>query len=459
MVDKKEQKDYLVWGILVLAIIIVTYFIQSKPSINAGGYLELPTPSLNYSAPPISQIINVSLVSIKASGCDLCHGEEIAAERIKNLSKTYRWDIINETILESNSTEALEYITKYEITVLPTIIVSKEANKTKDFVDAWLDAGHTVESDGAFVLRDPTPPFLEDGVIYGLIYGVEIATSECGRCIDYKDIYKYLQRHDLVPVVDVYNYTDPKAQEYISKYNITKLPSLVIYKSGEMNGQSFVDFIDGFKEFIVPAEDAYIFANYPPPYFDLTSNETKDGIVSVVTLGDRYCADCYDPIVHADFLSSDPTNLFIIDVQQLDVNDEEGFNYITKYKITDFPTSILSKEAGDYPVIQGKWKGIVGSVEGDGSHIFRNMSQLKGVNYTSILDPRLVRFSVNTSLPLNFYFDDNRSALGVTDSFTALVPKTFVLNVTSEDSSSISRQINAKDTLEVKYLDGVFTIN
>ena len=457
MTEVKNKKDYIIWGVLILAILFVFYLSQSSFLDQYLGKKD----KVNFTVP--DQVVvkhpntNVSVILIRVSDCEMCHGDTIALERLKNLSTQYYLNVAQEVVLDSKSGEAQKYITKYNMTKLPAIIISKEASISKDFINAWTKAGNTFESDGFFILRKPAPPYMEMNILKGYVQGVQIINPECVECGNYAELHKSLVLRDIIPSVAIYNYTSEKGQEYIKKYGITKLPALILNKSGEQNGITFYDFLNEYKDYIDETDDAYVFdKKLPPPFFSLKQNTTKDGLVGAILLHDKYCKDCYDPGLLVKFLVTDPINLFVIDEQPFDVNDQQGFEFVRKDNITSFPTVILSGEALDYPKISEKWNQL-GTIEKDGNLLFRNMSQVKDINYTKIDTPRLVDFSVNTTVPLDILIE-KRTVRGATISFKALTPQNFTLKIISRDNVTITKSIENAQTVAIAYKNGEFDI-
>jgi hypothetical protein len=453
------RKDYLLWGGLLLLIVFASYFLMSGPNDAVPGKFG-PLNKTNTSGIILKpDFATVSAVSIKAENCELCKGDQKIINVLKNTS--YYKDLIigDELVLEYSSKEAQDYISKYNLTVFPALILSKEANDSVVFmkglnVSKELRAWST-ESDGVFVLRSPPAPFQSEGEIYGMVEGIEISSSECKACSDYTQVYGFFDTRQLYYVIHRYNDTSSEGKDLIAKYNITQLPVLLVNKSIKENENDFEYFSDAFGEYLYLQGDYYVFRNVPPPYFDLVENRTREGSITLLELSDKYCTDCYDVGAHRYFLEG--IGLFFINVEQYDINDADGFDISKAYNITKLPTVLLSSDAMDYVKITNQWHKL-GTQESDGWLVFRNMSQIGTVNYTYLPDPTFTYFAVNTSSVLTVSID-NRTASHIVGPFTATTPNQYVLNIVSADNATISRTISGMANIKIVYQDGVYTIN
>ncbi|MFH2106794.1 MAG: NHL repeat-containing protein [Candidatus Micrarchaeota archaeon] len=235
----------------------------------------------------------------------------------------------------------------------------------------------------------------------------------------------------------------------------------------------------------------------------VSTNEILQPILKPVfsiLIYDRYCDGCYDPMLHELAFIQEPFRLNISGYTSFDINDPGAFLFISFYDIDSVPTILLSEEAYDYPYIHDNWN-VFGTFEepilkffdprktqpqelvagyvpmnvkdseiiafhfveknedptgAERVLVFRNMSKLNGLTYSYIPDPLLMRFMINTTVPLDISFD-NRSAKGMTSSFTAMVPRTFKLTIVPEGGELLIQMVSNKDYLNINY-NGTFLI-
>ena len=101
--------------------------------------------------------------------------------------------------------------------------------------------------------------------------------------------------------------------------------------------------------------------------------------------GKIYRVDAIDDVLR--FAGPYP-NQFV--AHNLDIANDEGKDLISKYNIGFVPTLILSKDAGNYPALVQVW-GQVGSVEGDGTFVFREIKAIKDSIYKDLTTNKITR--------------------------------------------------------------------
>jgi hypothetical protein len=157
-----------------------------------------------------------------------------------------------------------------------------------------------------------------------------------------------------------------EAKALISKYGITKLPTMVL--SGD------TDSLNGFETLWAnigssESDGALVYREVYPPYLDVSSNSIL-GQVSVVEIFPD-CGECFDVSTFVDYLESDAVAMLIVNRTELDLNSSEAQSTIAKYNITKLPTFVLSSDASVYPIIDQAWSKY-GTAEPDGSYVWRN---------------------------------------------------------------------------------------
>ena len=161
----------------------------------------------------------------------------------------------------------------------------------------------------------------------------------------------------------------------IRNYNITKAPSFTL------SSDAFE--YDIIKEAwsqvgTVENDGSLVYREVSPPYFDLTTKETK-GLVDVTFITDETCTECYNVTVHKAILTNPAGyNLYIREEKFIDIADDEGEELLEKYNITAVPTFILTEGAQYYTMLNAIWPQ-VGTVEDDGTYVFRNIGVMEVV--------------------------------------------------------------------------------
>lgn len=181
--------------------------------------------------------------------------------------------------------------------------------------------------------------------------------TDCEDCFNISVAIDFLNQQAGINVTEVKELTTEESNELASKYNITRLPALVL--TGETENLTIPNF--------ETKEDALIFAQSPPPYYDISAKRIK-GKVSVVTLSDSTCTDCFDMSQILNQLKQ--AGLKVVTEQTIDSKSTEGQNLISKYKIEKIPTMIFNNEALEYEIVSQVWSE-VGTTETDGKLVLR----------------------------------------------------------------------------------------
>ncbi|MFH1106270.1 MAG: hypothetical protein V1787_00065 [Candidatus Micrarchaeota archaeon] len=134
--------------------------ISAYPSmLNALGALGKPAADGSFvftePIPPYRDLTNgnivgyVSFIYISYEECHDCYNPDMHKPI---LERRYGMNPISEGLYDYNSTTGMELVLKYNITSLPTIMISPEAMYYPDFSNQWKSLG-TEEADGWFVFR------------------------------------------------------------------------------------------------------------------------------------------------------------------------------------------------------------------------------------------------------------------------------------------------------------------
>ena len=179
----------------------------------------------------------------------------------------------------AESKEGSELIKKYNITMLPAIIVSQDIETYPEFATAFKKIG-SVEKDGNYILRNLNPPFynLTSGKEEGKITMVFIkAGSSCDpNCYDYTVHIGALAKLGVVASTTLYyDYDSLIGKNFTKTYNITKVPTLLL--SPEVRGNAAFMFV--YKQIGEFEKDGwFVFRNFEvleeSSYFNIALNKT-----------------------------------------------------------------------------------------------------------------------------------------------------------------------------------------
>ena len=276
---------------------------------------------------------------------------------VVDIIKKANVNIKEETAL--TQTEASDLIVKYGIQKLPSVIIIGETDKVK--ITGF------EQKDDALVFNAQLPPYfdLKTNNIVGLVELTLITDPSCSECTDLADSIVGLKQAMTVSKENIFTRT--QASSLISKYNITKLPSIILSK----DASAYVDIVSAWNLYGTIEEDgSLVFRNVLPPYKDLKTNTVK-GIVKLTSITDNTCKECYNVSTHELIL--DRYGVYVKDKEIVDLTEAKSL--IDKYKIEKVPTIVLTGDVETYTSLTQVWKQ-VGSVETDGTYVFRSVEQM-----------------------------------------------------------------------------------
>ncbi len=194
-----------------------------------------------------------------------------------------------------------------------------------------------------------------------------ILPKDCPDCQSLEPLRAAIAKQDVELISDQTLYDDTsEAQALISKLTIQKLPALILQSKKPLKQQVKEVIQNGSRE---TSELELVWEQTAPPYLDLATGDTA-GLVTVTYLTDESCSNCYDVMaIQKPILTN--FGLAIADEKIIDRQTAAGRQLIQKYDITKVPTIILSAETSAYAQIDSIWQQ-VGTVEPDGSFVFRN---------------------------------------------------------------------------------------
>ncbi len=267
--------------------------------------------------------------------------------------------ILKEETISKNSDKAKEFIQKYGIEKLPSIVIFGETNKTN------LNGFEEVKD--ALIFKQVKPPYIDarTSEVKGKVEIITILDSSCKKCISLSPILDNLKRDNVfISSLKNVEYNSANGIELINKFGIKKVPTLLI--------SSGIDYYETIKQGLAQLNSIKkqgFYAVHPviPPYRDLTSNKIT-GLVDLIMLKDNTCSNCYDVQNNKQILTR--FGIEINDEKTYDISSVKGKELISKYNIKKVPIIILSPEANAYDSFVNVWQE-VGTKEGDGWFIMR----------------------------------------------------------------------------------------
>jgi hypothetical protein len=185
-----------------------------------------------------------------------------------------------------------------------------------------------------------------------------IQPSDCEQCFDATQIVTALKDVIGLEFVQEQTLSQADAKTVLSEYTIDRLPAIIVE-----GAHPSLDQLPFFEK-----DGASYVMQSPAPYADLEGN--VHGIVSLITLSDTDCEDCFDVTLLKDQLALN--GMVFSGEEDVLLESDEGRKLIDTYNITRVPTVLLSSDASEYDFIASGWDQI-GSIESDGMMILRDI--------------------------------------------------------------------------------------
>ncbi len=170
---------------------------------------------------------------------------------------------------------------------------------------------------------------------------IKITSITCEGCSDINSVVDLVKKQNVKILKESsIDSNSDTAKELISKYNIKKLPTILIYGNSEELNSDKVNF-DNFYS----VNDAFVLEETKAPYLDVLNNEIK-GKVKLIEVIDSSCKDCLS--LSSVGTSFGKAGVSIDDWKKVEYNSEEGKNIINKYGIKEIPSMLISKDIDYY---------------------------------------------------------------------------------------------------------------
>ncbi|MBU2476792.1 hypothetical protein KKG83_04950 [Candidatus Micrarchaeota archaeon] len=357
-----SKKQMLIAVLIILALIAVSagwiiYSNQEKKDLNDSDNNIVPDSNNLIEEKPAF----IKIIILEKLDCIECASLDSLVDAISSFDV----NILEVKRIDSVSEEGQNLIKMHEITMLPSLIVNGEFNGT-ELQSKWSEIGE--EKNGVLILRKPNPPYysLEEDRLAGKVDVLLIQNSSCDKCVDLSTFPQDLEQVGVfIRDYNVLEFDSPEAKELLEYYLVDRLP--VVFLS--LDAAEY-DFLSSVWDNLGTVEsDGVLVYREAVPYFDVFSGEVK-GLVEVLRLEDKNCADCLDSNLMVDPLKQ--MGIEIVKDSTIDVSSEEGKSLIEKYSITKIPTVIVSSEAEEYLDFFTVWPE-VGSQEDDGNFVFRSL--------------------------------------------------------------------------------------
>lgn len=280
--------------------------------------------------------------------------------------KTENVNITQEYVMKVDSKEAQDMISKYDIKRLPALVLKGETDK-ENFTGFK-------KSKDALVYTGVTPPFIDANSMKerGVVDIFFIKDNACTICPDLSGIPTGLENLGIKTKLQTLDFASSEGKALVAKEGLQKVPVVLISKEASLYSE--------WQKVQTKENTDYFLMDSQGPYVN-TSNGKLRGSVKVVFLNDTECLDCYDVFVHKKILPNFAVSEYNESV--VSTQSEEGKTLIKKYNITKVPTILISGDIEVYPALTQVWQS-VGTVESDGTYVFREISAMGSVKFTDL---------------------------------------------------------------------------
>ena len=355
---KKSKIEILLYSMLIFAAaisILNVFLIQGRAAeINKASK----------EAEELLKPAKLEVVKILLSDCEDCFDIEAAFESIKKQNV----EITAEKALLSDEGEAKELIRNFNIQKIPAMIISGEVNKTSQLKSFFGGVGEFSgeNNKNSVVYTSIIPPYYDISAakVVGKVSIVNVVDSSCKECVPLAQVISsFKQAGVAISKEDSYEYSSKQGMNLIAKFNITRIPAMLV--SSEINYYEGIS--EQIKELTKEKNGFYALHATLPPYRNLEQGKIV-GAVNLVLLTDSSCVGCYDVKINEQILAR--LGVFVKESVSYDISSKEGKALVSKYKIEKAPIILLSPEASVYPVFLQAWNS-VGSAEDDGWYVMR----------------------------------------------------------------------------------------
>ncbi len=183
--------------------------------------------------------------------------------------------------------------------------------------------------------------------------------SECENCYDINQALDEINKQNVNVSQRSVEFSSAEGLSLTSKYEINKLPALVI--RGEINKTAQ---LSGFWRQIGTVYSDAVVVEAQLPYYSVSDSKVV-GIVALTRIIDSSCTQCssIDSIVNY----FEQAGAVISSERTVEYNSDEGKSLISTYGVREVPAVIVSKDILDYPAIAQVWPQL-NATEKNGSY-------------------------------------------------------------------------------------------
>jgi hypothetical protein len=339
-----------VLGIIFIVLLLVNswqiYYLQSK-----FGEKSMTT-----------EVPKVELAIITANSCEKCFDITTISSKLSSLGV----EIKEQVTLDYESASAKALISKYKVSHVPALIIKGDVEKAEKLKTLLTELA--VEQEGNYILPSPMPPYIDadTGKMRGEVGVVLLEKENCDKCADLTMLVELLKQQVAIKDVKKVGVASTDGKALVKKYNISVVPTLIFDSEAALYPT-----ISGVWKKVgsVEKDGSLVMRMVNPPFYSIPEGKVK-GLVTLTTIEDKSCKECYNASINKLILQQ--MGVQLEKEKTLDVLMPEAQGLISKYKITKVPTVVIKGDVSSYTSLVKAWND-VGSVETDGAYVLRKV--------------------------------------------------------------------------------------
>jgi len=340
---------YVLSGVILLLLFINIWQTYSLQSV----FTEKSTPV---------EIPTMELAIITANSCEKCFDITTISSKLESLGVK----ITDQIIIDYQNASAQAFLSKYKVSHVPALIIKGDVDKAEKL--KALLAELAVEQEGNYILPSPMPPYIDvaTGKMRGDVGVISLTKENCAQCTDLTTLVDLLKQQVLIKDVKKVTISSAEGKLLVKKYNISVVPTLIFDSEASL----YPTISSVWKNVGSVEEDgSLVMRVVNPPFYSIPEGKMK-GLVTLTTIEDKSCTECYNASINKLILRQ--MGVQLSSEKTLDLLMPEAQGLVAKYKITKVPTIVLTGDVDSYAALVKAWVD-VGSVEADGSYILRKV--------------------------------------------------------------------------------------
>ena len=334
-------------------------------AVNVYFLFSVPTPK----APEPVDLREIT-VTFLGSDCIDCINASVLVEALKQQAG---YNVTSVT--ELSLADSLELAEKYNLSKLQAILIQGEIDNltTLQLGSEQASVIFALNQDALVYANSPAPYYdVASKRVKGRVSILQILQTQCEECFNLSPAIDQMRQLGIkvVSTRDLDASSD-EALALISKYNIDRLPTLIVSK----DALEYPVFADAWATLGSEESDGKLVLRLvTPPYYNVSSKKTE-GLVELTIITDD-CEGCYNaselqPLFEQTF------GMSFASVKTIEANSTRGKLLVKRHAIELVPTAVLSNDALIYPSVVDFWTKLLGTQEKDGSLVLRNVAVLK----------------------------------------------------------------------------------